>query len=179
MTQMITTDSVLPARRVGYWQAAVRATFGRGDGVSRAGPRFVGRMHSRVLGRLQCSLVDSVEQRVDRTPANIAADGADCFLLSLQREGRGCLTQLGRDAHLAPGDLVLYDTAVPYRLEPPEKMQHVVLKIPPTALRERMASAESQLASRLDGRRLEARLLAAMLSTLTTADEELPAVTGE
>ena len=97
----------------------------------------------------------------------------------MQREGRRCLTQLGRDAHLAPGDLVLYDTAAPYRRELPEKMQHVVLKIPRAALRERTASAESQLASRLDGRRLEARLLAAMLSTLTTADEELPAVTGE
>ena len=104
MTQIMTTDSVVPARRVGYWQAAVGETFVRGDCVSRAGARFVGRMHSRVLGRLPCSLVDSVEQRVDRTPANIAADGADCFLLSLQREGRGCLTQLGRDAHLAPGD---------------------------------------------------------------------------
>ena len=87
----------------------------------------------------------------------------------MQREGCGCLTQLGRDAHLAPGDLVLYDTA-PYRLELPEKMQHMVLKIPRSSLSERMASAESQLASRLDGRRLEARLLAAMLSTLTTAD---------
>ena len=73
---------------------------------------------------------------------------------------------------------MLYDTA-PHRLDLPEKMQHMVLKIPRSALSERMASAESQLASRLDGRRPEARLLAAMLSTLAMADDELPAVTGD
>ena len=65
-----------------------------------------------------------------RTPALIARASEDYFLVSIQTQGRGVVSQDGRDAVLAPGDFALYDSTRPYQLTFDGPFQQFVLKLP-------------------------------------------------
>ena len=78
-------------------------------------------------------------QIVRRTPAKIARASEDYFLVSIQTEGRGVVSQDGRDAVLAPGDFALYDSTRPYTLTFDGPFQQIVLMLPGKTLAHRPA----------------------------------------
>lgn len=109
---------------------------------------------------------------VERTPGD-AGDGR--YKVNLQLEGRCVVEQADRRSVLEPGDLALYDTSAPYRLEFPEESRllvlmfdHGVLDLPPAA------------AARLRARRLgpEAAVHAMVASFLASMADHMDALTG-
>ena len=109
---------------------------------------------------------------VERTPGD-AGDGR--YKVNLQLEGRCVVEQADRRSVLEPGDLALYDTSAPYRLEFPEESRllvlmfdHGVLDLPPAA------------AARLRARRLgpEAAVHAMVVSFLASMADHMDALTG-
>ena len=104
-----------------------------------------GEIVSDELATLQLSRVTATAQLVKRTPALIARASEDHFLVSIQTQGRGVISQDGRHAVLGPGDFALYDSTRPYQLTFDADFQQYVLKLPGptlrTALRETRAGS--------------------------------------
>lgn len=95
----------------------------------------------REAGNLHVSHLRFSPHAVERAPAGPADTGGGRFKVNLQLEGRCVVEQDGRRSVLNPGDLTLYDTSAPYRLEFPEESRllvlmfdHRVLDLPPAAV---------------------------------------------
>lgn len=67
---------------------------------------------------------------MSRTHRHIAQSDGAFVSVGLQSSGRGALAQDGRTAQLAPGGLVVYDTARPYTLDQPEAFRLHVFQLP-------------------------------------------------
>ncbi|MDO5722604.1 MAG: helix-turn-helix domain-containing protein [Actinomycetaceae bacterium] len=95
---------------------------------------FSGRMQTVPAPRASATLIEASHHSVTRSPDLIAQGEKSRYKIGLQLTGRATLTQDGRQAHLRPGDLVIYDTSRPYSLEYPDEMASLVLMVSPQSL---------------------------------------------
>ncbi len=166
MTQLFTTSSVPPAERLAYWTDMICDVYVQldCDAAERAG--FRGSIRSHRLAQLDLSVVDSVAQRVLRTPRQISRAAEDFFLVSIQTRGRGIVRQDGRDALLQPGDFALYDSTRPYELAFGGHFQQMVLMLPGGQLRSLVRETDRLTATAVNGREGAGHLMISMLQTL-------------
>ncbi|MFT3817484.1 MAG: helix-turn-helix domain-containing protein [Rubrivivax sp.] len=182
MQRLLSTADVADRDRLAYWtdmvcDAYVQLHCDPGAGAtSIAGEIAVDR-----LATLELSLVTSTAQCVRRTAAKIAAATEDYFLVSIQSQGRGRVSQDGRDALLQPGDFALYDSTRPYTLSFDGDFQQYVLMLPGPALRTALRDTEALTATTVTGQRGAGHLMIGMIRTLvadirTLAPESAAAV---
>ena len=182
MQRLLSTADVADRDRLAYWtdmvcDAYVQLDCDPGAGVSSiAGEIAVDR-----LATLELSRVTSTAQYVRRTPARIAGASEDYFLVSIQSQGRGRVSQDGRDALLEPGDFALYDSTRPYTLTFDGDFQQYVLMLPGPTLRTVLRQTERLTATTVTGLRGAGHLMIGMIRTLaadihTLAPESAAAV---
>ncbi len=166
MTQLFTTSSVPAAERLAYWTDMICDVYVQldCDAAERAG--FKGSIRTHTLAQLDLSVVDSVAQRVLRTPRQISRAAEDFFLVSIQTRGRGMVRQDGRDALLQPGDFALYDSTRPYELAFGGRFQQMVLMLPGGQLRSMVRDTGQLTATAVNGREGAGHLMISMLETL-------------
>jgi AraC-like DNA-binding protein len=150
MRRVLTTDDVAGRDRASYWTDLICDVFVQLD-CSDVAPDFYGHIVDEPLGRVQISEVTSTKQLVHRSRRQLTRSNEDCFLVSLQLEGRGCIRQDGRDAILAPGDFALYDSTRNYTLAFDDDFRQLVLKAPRPVLGERLDFPERCTATRIGG----------------------------
>ncbi|WP_345154794.1 AraC-like ligand-binding domain-containing protein [Arthrobacter ginkgonis] len=137
---------------------------------------FAARLAVVQIGRCRLSKVDSSPVTYERSENDVSNAPSDDLLLSLKSTGSCLVEQYGRQALLGVGDLVLYDTMSPYKLDFREPYRELVLKIPRVALASRVASPESLSAVRLSNGSSMARLAGTYLRELAReADNLAPA----
>ncbi|WP_028932385.1 helix-turn-helix domain-containing protein [Pseudonocardia spinosispora] len=177
MSRVLTTDEVDPSDRLGYWTDAVCDAYVQLDCAAPShGPDFTGEIRIDSLASLELSRVTSDAQRVRRTPSLITRSAEDYFLVSIQIQGVGILSQDGRQAVLSPGDFALYDSTRPYELRFPDRFQQFVLMLPGPPLRSELRGAEGLTARGIPGSRGAGHLMIEMITTLAdTVDELEPA----
>jgi hypothetical protein len=84
MRQTATTDSVEPSQRLAFWTDMVCDTYVQLDGDAAAGQATIeGDIQAASLSTLHLSQVTATPQTVRRTPAKIARDSEDYFLVSI------------------------------------------------------------------------------------------------
>lgn len=147
MKQVLTTDKVHKRDCARYWRDAVNQSFVEldCDPVGNVSD-FFGSVSNGAIGSGQLSLVTSAAQRVVRTGETIRRSASDCFLLSVQQAGRGCVVQAGREAVLQPGDFSLYDTTREYQLLFDDTFAQYVLRVPRDLALKYMPLAEDMVA---------------------------------
>lgn len=170
MQSILTTESVPPRRRADYWEEMVTQQFVPTRCVPAARSAFSAYIRSRDLEAVTLSDVRSHGTDVLRTPQHVARSEANYFLLSLQVNGIGRLTQAGRTAILNPGDMALYDTARPYELKFAAEQRQLVLRIPRRELLARCHDAESRVGIRIDGTTPVARLVSDLVRNVAALD---------
>ena len=117
MQRVVTTASVEPTQRIAFWTDLVCDTYVQLECDAPAGQGAIdGEIVADRLATLELSRVTATAQTVRRTPARISRASEDYFLVSIQTQGQGVVSQDGRDAVLAPGDFALYDSTRPYTL---------------------------------------------------------------
>lgn len=167
MSNVVTTSSVEPARRLSYWIDLICDTYVQ---LECDAPRGVDRVEGEIvanrLSTLALSQVTASAQVVRRTPAKIRQASEDWFLVSLQTRGRGVISQDGRDAVLGPGDFALYDSTRPYTLTFDDDFQQLVLMMPGPSLREVLPDTHRLTARRVGGDRGAGHLMISMIGTL-------------
>ncbi|MFC4904471.1 helix-turn-helix domain-containing protein [Kocuria oceani] len=128
---------------------------------------------ARDAGNLHVTHMRVGPHAVERVPGT--ADGEGCFKVNLQLEGRCSVEQAGRRSVLAPGDLALYDTSAPYRLEFTEDARLLVLMFPHGVLDLPPAAAGQLRAARLGS---ETAVHGMVSSFLASMAERMDALTG-
>ena len=161
------TTAASTRQRLAFWTDLVCDTYVQlecdadpgGDGID-------GEIVADELATLQLSRVTATAQLVRRTPALIARASEDYFLVSIQTQGRGVVSQDGRHALLAPGDFALYDSTRPYQLTFDDPFQQFVLKLPGPTLRTALRDTEQLTATSVRGDRGAGHLMIGMIRTL-------------
>ncbi len=140
---------------------------------------FRGAMVTRQAGKVHLTQLRFGPHVVERAPVAPGDPGAGRFKVGVQLEGRGIVEQAGRCAVLQPGDMALYDTSAPYRLEFPEESRllvlmfdHAVLDLPPNAV--------AQLRARRTGPEDPVhRMVGSFLASMAEHLGELTGMTGQ
>jgi AraC-like DNA-binding protein len=182
MRSLLTTADVAPDQRHAYWADLVCDTYVQLECDTHAGATTIeGEIAVDRLASLALSRVTSTAQQVRRTPARIARASEDYFLVSIQTQGRGVVTQDGRDAVLGPGDFALYDSTRPYTLTFDGPFQQYVLMLPGPTLRTAVRETQRLTATAVGGDRGAGHLMINMIGTLaadidTLAPESAAAV---
>jgi AraC-like DNA-binding protein len=167
MPHVVSTAQVDVAQRVAYWTDLVCDTYVQLECDAYPGAGGIdGEIAADSLATLQLSRVTATGQIVRRTPAKIARASEDYFLVSIQTEGAGVVSQDGRDAVLAPGDFALYDSTRPYTLTFDGPFQQIVLMLPGKTLRTALRETERLTATRVCGDRGAGHLMIGMIGTL-------------
>lgn len=165
MARLHTTDEVDARDRLAYWNDAVSDAYVQ-LACDAPGGDVRGDIRVDSLATLELSRVTATAQQVHRTPSLIAQAAEDWFLVSIQTEGVGRITQDARTAVLHPGDFALYDSTRPYRLEFDGDFQQYVLMLPGPTLRSQLRDARELTARGVRGSRGAGHLMIEMIRTL-------------
>lgn len=102
---------------------------------ARSGLRnFHGRIVSGTYGDLRVSRLITAGQTVRRTTRLISGATHEYLLASIHTAGTGILRQGDRSAVVGPGEMVFYDTTVPYHWEIGGDFEQVVVQVPLAAV---------------------------------------------
>lgn len=143
------TDSVPPPERLRAWQSIVQ------DACVPLGVRasdralFEGALSSRDIDDLCVSLVQSVCHVGHHDREQVARTEGDFLLVSFQLGGKGVLEQGGRSALLSGSDMVIYDASRPFCWSFPAGFCQLVMRIPCSRLKFRLAMPNSYTAQRV------------------------------
>jgi AraC-like DNA-binding protein len=174
MLTTLSTQTVSPSQRLAYWADMVCKTYVDLDCDPAGGQRSIeGHIRADRLATLELSCVSASAQRVRRTAQGIARAGDDYFLVSIQTQGEGIITQDGRSAHLRPGDFALYDSTRPYELLFEAGFEQYVLMLPGPALRTTVADTQKLTATAVSGERGAGHLMIGMIRTLAQSIDTL------
>ena len=164
MPRLLSTADVEARHRLAYWTDMICDTYVQLE--CDAEGAIEGEIRADRLATLDLSRVTSTAQHVRRTPAKIARASEDYFLVSIQTQGRGVVSQDGRDAVLAAGDFALYDSTRPYDLRFDGPFQQYVLMLPGPTLRTALRQTERLTAHTVCGDRGAGHLMINMIRTL-------------
>ncbi len=168
--ELLTTDDVDIADRPLYWREVICATYVELDAEPVVRDSFSGSVTVSRWGDVRISQVVADGQVVTRRRSD---PRADC-LISLQLSGIGRVSQAGRTAILAPGDLALYDATHPYELAFDQPFQQIVVQFPREALIGRNVHIPSAVAKVCVGTSGAGAVASSFVKSLMTYGEGLP-----
>jgi AraC-like DNA-binding protein len=163
----LSTSVVAEGDRFAYWMDMVCAVYANLECDPPEQAQMFGEIEFSSLGALDLTEVRSSVPRVRRTPNQIRRDSRDACLVQIQRVGRSMVCQDGREAVLAPGDFVLYDTSRPYDLSF-EGAEHdlIVVRLPRSALDLHVLNLHDLTATTVPGTCAAGHLMLTMVDTL-------------
>ncbi len=164
------TDEVDATRRFDYWRETICDTFVDLEPGRRAADdttSFAGDLTGGQVGEVRLCTVSASTHEVTRTPALIRRTGGDFLFVSVLLDGKIVYVQEDRVAELAePGQMVLYDSAKPYRVVFRDRSRQLVVRIPRQQLDRRLGGADRVTAVTLSGDTGAAGLASGLLQSL-------------
>jgi AraC-like DNA-binding protein len=176
---VLDTRSSVPDRRLAVWQDIVCDTFVGLDCDSDMREAFWGAVSQSAVGPAAFTQVDSCAQRVFRTPSRIARASEDYVLVALGNHGVNGVYQDGREAVVAAGEFVIYDTTRPYELRFDDSFSQTILQMPRKLLQQRIGAFDALTATTFSSDRpLERLAYEFLLGMSKTVDRVDPATAG-
>jgi AraC-like DNA-binding protein len=141
--EMLSTDTVLPGRRVEYWNDAACESLTQ-QAAEPLNPRtFSGRLIRADVGELRFVEFNSDAAVVRHSRAHIARAGAAFYLIRFQLDSESVCSQGGDDVRLRAGDFSLCDTARPYQLAFNGPVSILTLRVAKNVLQRYVGSPEN------------------------------------
>ena len=141
--EVLSTDTVLPQRRVEFWNDAACESLTQ-QVAEPLNPRtFSGRMIRAELGNLRFVELNSDAAVVRHSRAHIARSSGAYFLVRFQLGSESVCSQGGEDVHLRAGDFSLCDTARPYQLAFKCPVSILTLRVAKNVLQRYVGSPEN------------------------------------
>jgi AraC-like DNA-binding protein len=150
-TQRYSTAPLAPKDRFAYWREAVCDSFVQLGCEAPRTSDFSGNLDIARYAQLSISKVSGARHSVERRNRDIRAATQAYFLLSLQMEGGSRVSQFGNIAVLRPGDMAIYDSTQPYRLDLDDGFAKTVLQLPQDQILARLPNAQMMGGMRIDG----------------------------
>lgn len=132
------TDAVRPAHRLSFWKDAICTAFVRLELECDSRRPFLAALTARSMPRFDCISVSGSAQHVRRSERLVGEDLADSLFLMRQLRGSCVATQGERVLPLPEGGIVLLDSRRPYSLSFPGEFVQTVIKLPASAMEQRL-----------------------------------------
>ncbi|KWF67738.1 helix-turn-helix domain-containing protein [Burkholderia pseudomultivorans] len=126
----ISTRAVRGHERVDFWVDHVARSLVRIECSGKSSDGIDATLRKRDLALFSACDIVANRHAVVRTPHNIHADQRDAVFICLMHAGQGYTFQDVECMQHAPGDIVLYDTSMPYGHGFPADMAMTVLDVP-------------------------------------------------
>jgi AraC-like DNA-binding protein len=126
----VSTHAVRGDERAGFWVDYVARALINVECSGKSSEGIDATLRKRDLGLFRACDIVANRHAVVRTPHNIRADQRDAVFICLMNEGQGYTFQDVECVTHAPGDIVLYDTSVPYGHGFPADMAMTVIDVP-------------------------------------------------
>ena len=149
--QTWSTEAAPANERLDYWVGAVCEGFLEMDVTSRAHKHFAAELTSAPLGALQLNRVRGSAQDVYRTPRAVARSRQDYFYLLCKIDTPWSAAQLGRQARLLPGDLLMVDTRHCYEFHFDHTCDTLSIELPTAWVEQWLPEPARACGLRLDG----------------------------
>jgi AraC-like DNA-binding protein len=175
---LLDTSASVPDRRLAVWQDIVCDTFVGLDCRSDLRDGFWGAVAQSAIGPVTCTQVDSCAQQVLRTPSRIARASEDFVLVTLTTSGVNGVFQDGREARVAAGQFVIYDTTRPYELRFDDGFSQTIYQMPRKLLQQRIGSFDGLTATTFSSDRPLERLAYQFLLGISKTIENVDAATA-
>ncbi len=141
--EMLSTDTVLPRRRVEFWNDAACESLTQ-QTAEPANPRtFSGRLIRADIGDLRFVELNSDAAVVRHSRAHIARSAGAYYLIRFQLCSESVCSQGGEDVRLRAGDFALCDTARPYQLAFNRPVSILTLRVAKNVLQRYVGSPEN------------------------------------
>jgi len=101
--------------------------------------------------KLKLSVIRSNAITIERFAGEPYQASQDAYFAVILLSGQYALEQQGREVFLKPGDLTFYDATRPHRIHCPGSFSKLIVSIPRTILRDRIAGMEHSTALRIPG----------------------------
>jgi AraC family transcriptional regulator, positive regulator of tynA and feaB len=151
MSPRACADGLLPGERAEHWRQVMSRAFVPLDVCSEGPGRLDGELRVEDVGEVAVATLRSTPQRITRTPKLIADSDRELWQVAVVRRGRGWLEQDDRQVRLSAGDLVIYETARPFRWSLPTAWEANVFTMPRAAVALTPAQSRLLTARRLPG----------------------------
>jgi AraC-like DNA-binding protein len=133
----VSTESVDPADRIGFWEEYNRHALVGLTCSSYADQGLVARQTNLRAADLRLADIAGNEHVIERTPRTCRAFPKDSIFASLLLEGDAAFFHSGGCLTLGAGDLVLYDTTRPYLFGFSTSMRQLLVDVPRELFAER------------------------------------------
>jgi AraC-like DNA-binding protein len=172
-TTRLSTSDVDARESFDYWADAVSGTFVPLECSTTLDVPFNAELVSSGVGDLQLSRVIAASHSVARTRPTIRRDDPEMIKVSVLLHGTAWISQDGRAAVLADGDLTMYDTSRPYTLMLDGHQQHrmAVIMFPGSLLGIPADMLRRLTATRVSGREGLGSLVSPFLSRLADSTD--------
>lgn len=170
---VLSTDD-LPVRRRHEW---LREVIGREYADVEITPaqdeRLFNEMTIYPWRDLRLSAIRSNAIAIERLPKEPTKIDQDAYLAVVLLSGEYFLQQDGREAALRPGDMAIYDATRPHRIFCPGRFSKLIVSIPRSKLRERLAGVERCSALPIAGDRGVGAVTASLIRSCAEQAHEL------
>ncbi len=162
----LSTKEFAGASKVTRWNDIVSEVFTPLETKPACPEDFEGAIDSLQLGDIFLANVVAGPSLVERTAQHAASSRERYYFFHLLLQGGMRVAQDGREAILAPGDMVLTDTALPYTLEHGDYASALVMIASPNDVKRRLPAPEIALGQRLSGSEGLSATLSGMMSSV-------------
>lgn len=152
--------SLLAKERLDYWSEVVCATYGLTTQRTLSDTPFDGRLSANTLGDILLTHISSAPIEYESRQTD---SGVEQFFLCLTLSTEAELEQRGRRSVQARGDIVLFNSAEPYRCRFPKGDDQIVIAIPRERLIQHLPRPEALVSRTLDSHSALARLAGNMM----------------
>lgn len=148
----LSTADVLASERRDWLQEMICQEYTRVEVTPPANGHLFNEMLLYGWDKLRLSVVKSHGLTIERLPREPYKDSQDNYLAVILLSGNYLLEQNGREVFLQPGDMTIYDTTRPHRIQSSTGFSKLLVSIPRTVMRDRIAGLEHCTALQVSGR---------------------------
>ncbi|MEV8225645.1 helix-turn-helix domain-containing protein [Streptomyces sp. NPDC079167] len=130
MTSLVTTETILRAKRFEHWAHEMSQVFGGLDSRPVDRSPFHGVAVSGSVGSLRLASIEAGPLSVRPSARRTAPEERDCYKVALQVSGTCVVEQDGTRDTLTPGDIAVCDTSRPYAFTYGSEFRTVLMLLP-------------------------------------------------
>ncbi|MET0310586.1 MAG: helix-turn-helix domain-containing protein [Burkholderiaceae bacterium] len=168
---LLTTDAVAPRERAPAWRDWIWKHFGGLESDLYGDTDFDGHMAASRAGDVILTKLEANRHRVLRTPQMARGSESGYLKIVAPWQGSAEVEQRGRQAQARSGGWIIYDTTGSYRIDNPERTEHLIVMLPKEQMAERGVRLDDLMARHVGGSSGISRVA---LETMRSTYQELP-----
>jgi AraC family transcriptional activator of tynA and feaB len=159
----VSTDYIDKKDRLNYWLDAVCDAYAPCTVSNYGEDNFHASLEVMQFGATEISRVSSNSIQYKRTPSNIRNDQENDFYISLMASGYSEFTQNGKSVIQKQGDILIYDSALPYNYNFPLHDASILIKIPRSLLKTKSNQLDTLGGTLISSQTAHAKMIASFI----------------